>query len=457
MALVDDLNSMRSYFMSNVTYPVSFRKQQLKKLKTVLMRYEEKIYDALNADLKKSPEESWITENGFLISEINYALKHINNWTSPQRVSTNLLNFPSKSYVVAEPLGVVLIISPWNYPLQLLIGPLIGAMAAGNCAVLKPSEFAPATESLISEMISETFSPDYIRVVKGEGSRVVPEMISKFRFDHLFYTGSTAVGKMIYQMAATQLIPVTLEMGGKSPVIVECDANLSIAAKRIVMAKFSNCGQMCVAPDYVLVHSSVENKFVELLVHYIKKFFTADPASCYDYGKIINQKHFKRLTSYLNDGRILFGGEVNEAERFISPTLISDITPGSKIMEDEIFGPLLPVIPFNANEEALRIIEKHSNPLAFYIFSSSKKNQKYWVEQVRCGGVCINSTAIHLTNPSLPFGGRGNSGMGQYHGKYGFDCFSHPKAVMNVPAWFDPSIKYPSYKGKLPLFRKIIR
>lgn len=457
MPLIDELNSMRDYFRSRKTYPVSFRKKQLRRFKEQVIRFESQIYDALYADLGKSKEECWATENGFLIAEINHALKHLDEWANDQQVSTNLLNFPSSSYVMQEPLGVVLIIAPWNYPFQLMLTPLVAALAAGNCAVIKPSELAPATENVIQKIILESFDENYVKMVKGEGGKIVPELINGFHFDHIFYTGSTQVGKLIYKMAAEKLVPVTLELGGKSPALLEEDANLEVAARRIAMSKFSNAGQMCVAPDYLLVPHALESELINCFKKTIIDFFGDDASSSYDYGKIINEKHFERLVNYLKDGEIVVGGRHDKSKLFIEPTLMRNIRDGAAVMEDEIFGPILPIIPYKTREEALTIIEKNKNPLAFYIFSSSKKNQQYWLNQVQSGGVCINSAAIHLTNPSLPFGGIGNSGIGQYHGKFGFDTFTHPKAVLKVPAWLDPSIKYPSYKGKLSLFKKIIR
>lgn len=457
MPIIDELKSMREYFRSRKTYPVSFRKEQLRKFKEQVIRYESQIYEALYADLRKSKEECWATENGFLIAEINHTLNHLDDWADDQPVSTNLLNFPSSSYIMQEPLGVVLIIAPWNYPFQLMLTPLVAALAAGNCAVIKPSELAPATENVIQKIIAESFDENYVKMVKGEGGKIVPELVNGFHFDHIFYTGSTQVGKLIYKMAAEHLVPVTLELGGKSPALIESDAHLKIAARRIAMAKFSNAGQMCVAPDYVLVPQSMEAEFIEHFKKVLRDFFGEDASSSYDYGKIINEKHFDRLVNYLKDGEIVTGGRHDRTKLFIEPTLIRKIEADAPVMQEEIFGPILPVISYQAKEEALAIIEKHKNPLAFYIFSSSKKNQQYWLNHVQAGGVCINSAAIHLTNPSLPFGGRGNSGTGQYHGKFGFDTFTHPKAVLKVPTWLDPSIKYPSYKGKLSLFKKIIR
>jgi aldehyde dehydrogenase (NAD+) len=422
-----------------------------------MQKYEQSLYDALYTDLKKSAEESWVTECGIVMAEINLALHNLRDWMQPHKTKTNLVNFPSASYILHEPLGVVLIISPWNYPLQLLFTPLIGAIAAGNCIVLKPSELAPATAKIMGEIIREIFSEDYILYVEGDGAQVVPDMMNSFRFNHVFYTGSTAVGKSIYQMAAAQLVPVTLELGGKSPCVVESDANVNIAARRIAVTKFSNAGQMCIAPDYVLVHTSKKEELIQALKKVIKSFYSNDPATCYNYGKIINEKQFKRLTGYLNQGTIVHGGSNDLNELYIEPTIIEYVPLDAPLMKEEIFGPILPVLSFNTMEEAKNIIQNNPDPLSFYIYTSDSKKEKEWVQTVSFGGGCVNNSSWHFTNHYLPFGGRGSSGIGQYHGKYSFDVFSHTKAIMKTPSWFDPAIKYPPFKGKLKIFKWVIR
>lgn len=448
---------MRNYFNSGITKTYVFRKGQLKKLQTAVKKYEVQLHEALYKDLKKSPEESWVTETGFLLSEISNTLKHLKNWMQPEMVATNLLNIPSKSFVLQEPLGIVLIISPWNYPFQLLMTPLAGALAAGNCVVLKSSEFAPATSAVMKQMIEETFSRNYIQFIEGDGATVIPEMMNNFTFDHVFYTGSTAVGKIIYKMAAERLVPVTLELGGKSPCVVEDDADIKVAARRITMTKFSNAGQMCVAPDYVLVHETKKEALVTEMKKTLLKFFGDKPEESYNYGKIINEKQFNRLANYLQQGNILHGGRTDKEKLFIEPTIIDKVSLDADVMKDEIFGPILPVISFSNKEEALKIIETHKNPLAFYVFTSSNSKEKYWLNSVAFGGGCVNNASWHLTNHNLPFGGRGFSGTGQYHGKYSFNTFSHKKAVMKTPTWFDPAIKYPPFKGKMKLFKMVIR
>lgn len=457
MPSITELNAIRKYFESGATKSYEFRKSQLLKLKAVVEKYETEIYKALYADLKKSPEDCWSTENGLLIAEINNAIDQLHHWMSPKKVRTNLLNLPSGSRIISEPLGVVLIISPWNYPLQLLLKPAVGAIAAGNCIVLKSSEYTPATSALMKRMMEETFDSNYIMYVEGDGATVVPDMMNSFVFDHVLFTGSTAIGKAVYQLAAKNLVPVTLELGGKSPCVVEQDADIKVAAKRIAAIKFSNCGQICIAPDYVLVHESVKSKLIQELKETIIRFYGKDVLANDQYGKIINEKQYNRLVEYLDQGRILHGGRHENLSLFIEPTLMDEVDLESAVMREEIFGPILPIISFNEKEEAVSIIQKNKNPLAFYVFTSSASSEKFWMETIAFGGGCINNAGLHFMNPNLPFGGRGFSGMGSYHGKYSFETFSHKKSVLKSPNWFDPSMKYPPFKGKLNLLKKLIR
>lgn len=457
MATTQQLSAMQSYFDTGATKTYSFRKQQLKKLKLCIEKYEQEIYAALHADLKKSPEESWVTENGLVLSEINYAVRNLAAWMAKENAATNLLNFPSSSFILKEPLGVVLIIGPWNYPFQLLINPLVGAIAAGNCVVLKPSEFAPAAAAVMKKIIEEIFPKEYVLYVEGDGAAVIPAMMGSFSFGHVFYTGSTAVGKTIYKMAAEKLVPVTLELGGKSPCIVESDANIKVAARRIAMTGFSNCGQMCVAPDYVLVHQSRKDELINALKDCLVKFYGSDPKQHANYGRIINEKQFDRLAKYLLQGKIVHGGNSDRASLYIAPTILENVSMDDAVMKEEIFGPILPVTAFSTKEEALKIIAQNKNPLSFYVFTSSAAKEKEWLENVAFGGGCVNNASWHLTNHHLPFGGRGFSGTGQYHGKASFDIFSHKKSIMKTPTWFDPAIKYPPLKGKLKLFKWVLR
>lgn len=451
------LQRLRLFFESGATQPLTFRKRQLQLLKEAILKYEQSLYDALYSDLKRSPEESWVTELGVVMAEINVALRNLPRWMRREKVGTNLVNFPSSSFIIREPLGVVLIISPWNYPLQLLFTPLVGAIAAGNCIVLKPSELAPATAKVMGEIIKELFSEEYILYVEGDGAQIVPALMNNFRFDHVFYTGSTAVGKSIYQLAAAQLTPVTLELGGKSACVVESDANIPVAARRIAVTKFSNAGQMCIAPDYVLVHASKKNELVAALKNAILSFYTDNPATSYNYGKIINEKQFQRLAAYLTQGSIVHGGRHDVSRLFIEPTIMENIAPDAPLMKEEIFGPVLPVLTFNTLKEAKAIIQNNRDPLSFYIYTSDTKKEEAWLQAIPFGGGCVNNSSWHFTNHHLPFGGRGNSGIGKYHGKYSFDVFSNAKAVMKTPSWFDPAIKYPPFKGRLRIFKWIIR
>lgn len=451
------LEKMRQYFDSGITRSYNFRKQQLLKLRESILANEQALYDAMYEDLKKSPEETWVTETGMVIAELNVAIKGLRSWMEREKVATNLLNMPSKSWVMREPLGVVMVIGPWNYPFMLLFVPFLGAIAAGNCVVLKPSENAPATARVVRNIIENVFPPEYISVVEGPGASVVPAMMNNFRFDHVFYTGSTAVGRLVYKMAADKLTPVTLELGGKSPCVVESDADMNVAARRIAVTKFSNAGQMCVAPDYVLVHESKKDELIGKLKKALHKFFGDRPEESYSYGKIINEQQFDRIAGYLDEGTIMHGGRMDRSKLFIEPTILTGVAIDSPVMKEEIFGPVLPVLTFNSSQDAKAIIARNPNPLSFYIYTSSSSKEKEWLASVPAGGVCINNSSWHLTNHHLPFGGRGASGSGHYHGRYTFETFSHLKAVMKTPTWFDPDLKYPPFKGRLRLFKWVIR
>ena len=453
----NNLELMRNYFYSGATKSYSFRKQKLRALKQAVIKYEKEISDALYTDLKKSEEETYATETGLFIAEINSALKNLHSWMEPQTATTNLVNLPSSCKIYREPLGVVLIIAPWNYPFQLALIPLLGAIAAGNCVVLKPSELSPFTSAIIEKIIKEIFPAEYVHVVQGDGAEIIPAMMNAFRFDHVFFTGSIPVGKIIYQLAAKDLIPVTLELGGKSPAVVEADANIGVTARRIAVGKFTNAGQTCVAPDYVLVDERIKEKFIKKLKETILDFFGNDAASSDSYGKIINEKRFDALQNYLQQGKIIFGGETDRSKLFIAPTIMEDILPGASLTTEEIFGPILPVYSFSTTEDAVKIIQKNPNPLSFYVFTSDTKKEKKWIEQISFGGGCINNAAWHFANHHLPFGGVGKSGIGSYHGKYSFDTFTHNKAVMKTATWFDPDLKYPPFKGKLKLFKLFFR
>ena len=451
-----NINALKDYFSTGATQTYAFRLLQLERLKKAVMDSEKILYEALYADLKKTDEDAWATEVGFFLSELNYTIKHLQEWMEPKSVATNLVNMPSTSYTIQEPLGVVCIIAPWNYPFQLLFTPLIGAIAGGNCAVLKPSEFAPATAKVMAKIIDDLFPNNYMLYLEGDGATVLPPLLTENRFDHIFYTGSTAVGKIIYKYAAEKLVPVTLELGGKSPAVITADANLRVAARRLASPKFSNCGQMCIAPDYILVPTDLKDKLIKELIIAIQSFYGVDAEASEHYGKIINDKQWLRITSYLSEGEIVYGGKSNREKLFIEPTIMTGVHADAKIMQDEIFGPILPILTYTSKEEALAIIHKNPNPLAFYVFTENKTDEQYWLTNVPSGGACVNNATMHITNHDLPFGGRGYSGTGGYHGKLSFDTFTHTKSVLKTPTWIDPGFKYPPYKGKAWLLKRLI-
>ena len=457
MPATDRLQNMRRYFQTGSTRSYEFRREQLLKLRKAVQQNEQEIAEALYSDLKKSREEAYGTETGLLLTEITVTLKNLHRWMQPRRVATNLLNLPSSSKIYMDPLGVVLIIAPWNYPFQLSLIPLVGAIAAGNAVVVKPSELAPATAAIIERIIRDCYPPEYVRVEQGDGAVVVPALMSGFRFDHIFYTGSIPVGRSIYAQAAGDLIPVTLELGGKSPAVIEEDAQIPVAARRIAFGKFSNAGQTCIAPDYLLVHAAVKDRFLEKLKQVIEEFFGADPSQSPNYGKIINEKRFDKLLSYLSQGNIIMGGRHNRSSLFIEPTVLGQPALDMPVMQEEIFGPVLPVLTFHSREEALAIIQRNPDPLAFYVFTSNTQRERSWIESLSFGGGCVNNSSWHFANHHLPFGGIGKSGIGAYHGKYSFEVFAHAKPVMKTPAWPDPGIKYPPFQGKLKWFKLFMK
>ncbi|KYP13781.1 aldehyde dehydrogenase family protein [Flavihumibacter sp. CACIAM 22H1] len=453
---INALQTLRKQFENGVLAGYKERVQLLRQVRASILRNEEDIYAALQKDLHKCKEESWVTEIGMTISEIDHAIQHLKKWMRPKPVPTNLVNLPSASYIYPEPLGVVLVIGPWNYPFMLVMAPMIGALAAGNTVVIKPSEHAPATVQIIEKIIRESCTQQEVLFVSGDGATLVPELMQQFRFDHVFFTGGTRVGKKIYEMAAARLVPVTLELGGKSPCIVEEDASVEVAARRITLGKFSNAGQICIAPDYLLVHASIKDKLVKALKKNIRRFYGDNPQASAEYCRIINTAQFHRLKAYLDAVPILHGATTSEADLYIEPTLVAPLTTDTALMQEEIFGPILPVFSFHTMQEALEIIRLHPNPLAFYVFTSSKSKEEAWIRSVPAGTGCINNAAWQFTNPSLPFGGRGDSGIGSAHGKFSFDRFTHFKAVMKTPTWFDPALKYPPMKGKLGMYKKVI-
>ena len=444
-------------FNSGATRPIGFRIEQLKKLKAAILLHEAEIEQALYKDLRKSTYEAFGSEIGQLLREIDFTISHLHAWARPQSVSTPLMLFPSTSKIYRDPLGIVLIIGPWNYPFLLTMGPLISAIAGGNTAIIKPSEEAAHTAMVVEKIIASIFNQDYIHVVQGVGGEVIPAMMNQVRFDHVFFTGSTGVGQKIMEMAAKKLVPVTLELGGKSPCIVDRSANLDYAAKKIVWSKLMNAGQTCVAPDYVLVHNDIKDELVTKIKDNFRSMFGEDPMMSEDYGRIINNKRFKKLMSYLDPGKIVSGGRSNEADLYIEPTILENISIQDPVMQEEIFGPILPVIGFNDQEEVVDWVEKNPFPLSLYIYAEDRAVQNFYLSRLRFGGSCINNSLIHLGNPHLPFGGVGPSGTGQYHGKFGFETFTRPKAVLHSRSWFDIPLLYAPFKGKVELLKKVFK
>jgi aldehyde dehydrogenase (NAD+) len=456
---IDDLYAaQRHFFNTGVTRSYAFRKGQLATLKAAIQRNEKAIIRALHDDLHKNEFEAYGTEIGFVYNEISHTIKHLRQWMENKRIATPLMFAPASSKIINDPLGTVLIISPWNYPFNLMMAPLVAAIAGGNTVILKPSELAPATEAVIAKIINETFEPDFIAVLTGAGQLLGPQLIERHHLDHIFYTGSTQVGRIIMQHAATQLTPVTLELGGKSPCIVDETANITWAAKKIAWGKFINAGQTCVAPDYVLVHESVKDKLVAALKEQLQKMYGENPAASADYPRIINQRRFRTLAAFLDDLYVLHGGQHNESELFFAPTLVTVDAEDHPLWHEEIFGPILPIRTFSTRDEVLQIIDQNPYPLALYLFSSDKNAERFFTERIRFGGGCINNTIIHLGNNDLPFGGVGYSGMGQYHGHEGFSTFSRAKSIMKSGTWFDTPVWYPPVKDwYVTALRKLLR
>ena len=451
MDIIKILQHQKNYFKSGVTKPFTFRRKQLKNLKQHIKALENEFAEALQKDLGKSEVESFISETGFLYPEIGHTLANLKEWMLEKPVNTTLAHFPTSSFYTYQPKGIVLNISPWNYPVNLSLAPLVASIAAGNCTVLKPSEFTPHTNKVLKKLIDNTFNEGHVCLIEGEGHVVIPEMMQNFRFDHIFFTGSTTVGKIIAVEAAKQLIPYTLELGGKSPCIVDDTANLKVAAKRIVFGKFLNTGQTCVAPDYLIAHKKVYDKLIEHLKREIEVFYGKDPITSSNFGKIINQKQFSRLISYLDDGEIIFGKtksvyEVNSIDLKVSPTLIKP-NQNSKLLEDEIFGPILPVLSYEKEDEVFDLIEKSPNPLSLYVFSKNTAFINLCINNISFGGGCINNTIIHLANPNLPFGGVHQSGFGKYHGFEGFKELSNLKSISKTSSSIDIPLRYPPYSN----------
>ncbi|OIK11341.1 aldehyde dehydrogenase family protein [Bacillus sp. MUM 116] len=449
------VTKQRQFLKTGKTKDVSFRIQALQDLRKLIRTNEKEIMSALKKDLNKSEFDSYITEIGIVLEEIRFTLKHVRKWAKPRKVKTGIAQIGSKSYIYPEPYGVTLIISPWNYPFQLAIAPLIGAVAAGNCAMLKPSELTPETSKLLAVLISQTFPEEYITVV--EGAVETSQALLQENFDYIFFTGSVSIGKVIMEAAAKNLTPVTLELGGKSPCIVHEDANLKLAAKRLAWGKFLNAGQTCVAPDYLYVHRGVKNEFLKEFVSVINELYSDNVFNSGTFTKIVSERHFNRLVGFISDGNVYYGGNDDLGSLTIEPTILDKISWKDSIMQEEIFGPILPVLDYDDAEEMVEKIIARPKPLALYLFSESSEFQASILNQISFGGGCINDTVYHLSSPYLPFGGVGESGIGAYHGKGSFDVFSHEKSILKQTTSFDLPFRYPNRKNALKQIKRFIK
>jgi aldehyde dehydrogenase (NAD+) len=449
------IEKQKTYFQTNITRDVPFRLDALQKLRTSIQLHENELMDALKSDLNKSDFESYSTEIGVVLEEIRFTLRHLRAWTRPKRVKTPLTHIGSKSYLFSEPYGVALIISPWNYPFQLAFAPLIGAIAAGNCAIIKPSELTPKTSELMAKMINDIFSEEYISVLIG-GVEASTALLNE-DVDYIFFTGSVPVGKIIMDVASKNLTPVTLELGGKSPCIVHDDAKIQLAAKRIAWGKYMNAGQTCIAPDYLYLHENIKDEFLHHLKDAIQELYGENPLKNENFTCIVSEKHFNRLRSFLTNGSLYTGGNTNQEMLMIEPTVLTNITWNDAIMQDEIFGPILPVIEYSNLDEVINGIRQHPKPLSLYLFSESPTVQEEILHNVSFGGGCINDTVYHFVSPYLPFGGVGNSGIGAYHGKGSFDTFSHVKSVLKQTTLFDLPFRYPNVKNGLKKIKMFLK
>ncbi|MEG4035645.1 aldehyde dehydrogenase [Microcoleus sp. S36b_A4] len=452
ISVSDIIQQQRQFFATGKTKDVDFRLEQLKKLKSAIELNQSRIVDAVKADLGRPEFEAYLEIAS--IAEVNYALKNLKSWVKPRKVPASIDQFPASARIYPEPLGVVLIIGPWNYPFQLMISPLVGAIAAGNCALLKPSEIASHTSEVIADMISKTFDPAYVAAVEG-GVEISQQLLAE-KFDHIFFTGGTKIGRIVMEAAAKHLTPVTLELGGKSPCIVDSDIQIEYTAKRIAWGKFLNAGQTCIAPDYLLVDKKVKPALMAAIKTAIHEFYGDDPQTSPDYSRIINQRQLDRLSGFIKDGEIVVGGEVKPEDRYIAPTVLDRVSWDSPVMQDEVFGPILPVLEYYDFGEAIAQINARPKPLALYLFSKNKEKQERVLRETSSGGVCLNDTVMQVGVKDLPFGGVGDSGIGSYHAKASFDTFSHYKSVLQKSFLLDLKWRYAPYKGKLDLIKKII-
>ncbi|MED1408844.1 aldehyde dehydrogenase [Bacillus paramycoides] len=455
MSISSIVNKQKEYFYKGHTRSVEIRKSNLQKLYDGIQRFEDEIFQALKVDLNKSIHESFTTEIGYVLKEISFQMQHISSWSKPRRVRTALTHFGSKGTIVPEPYGVTLIIAPWNYPFQLAIAPLVGALAAGNTVILKPSELTPNVSKVLVKMLEELFTEELVAVV--EGGVEESTALLKEPFDYIFFTGSVGVGKVVMEAAAKNLTPLTLELGGKSPCIVHKDAKLDVTARRIVWGKFLNAGQTCVAPDYMYVHSSVKEQLIKALRHEIAEQYGKDALQNDSYVRIVSERHFERLCTFLQVGNPVIGGNYKKETLHIEPTVLTNVTWQDSVMEDEIFGPILPILEYNKIEDVIETIQQHPKPLALYVFSEDKGVQEKVTRNISYGGGCINDVVYHLATPYLPFGGVGSSGLGGYHGKESFRTFSHYKSILSQSTAFDMKIRYSSTKSALKFIRKLLK
>ena len=455
-AILGAADRLRDTFDSGRTRPLAWRREQLNRLKDLVRERSHELVTALQADFGKPELEAWTMDVALIGSECDAALKQLSRWTRPERVRTPLAQSPGRSRIVRDPLGVVLIISPWNYPVQLLLSPLVGAIAAGNCAVLKPSEVTPHTSAALAKWIPQYLDNDCFQTVEGAVEETTA-LLSQ-RFDHIFYTGNGTVARVVMEAAAKNLTPVTLELGGKSPCIIDRNANIEVAARRIAWGKFVNAGQTCVAPDYVLVHPEREEELVQKLGETIRDFYGDDPSQTPDFARIVNTRHHQRLASLLKEsGDIVVGGELSEDDCYIAPTVVRNVTADSPLMSEEIFGPILPILTSESIEDSIAFVNRRDKPLALYVFTEDKTVEDKVISETTSGGVCVNAIVWHIANPNLPFGGVGPSGMGAYHGRASFETFSHRKSVMTKPTRFDVKFLYPPYSRlKTKLVRKML-
>jgi acyl-CoA reductase-like NAD-dependent aldehyde dehydrogenase len=453
------VQAQHDFYQTGQTKDLSFRAKQLQHLLDALAQHETDILQALKSDMNKPALEAYSAEVSVLRSEIRYTLRHLRRWVAPRRSRVHLTQFPASGWVYPEPYGVTLIIAPWNYPLLLIFAPLVNAIAAGNCAMLKPSELSPATSALVTSLVKECFDPRYVTALEG-GPEVAQALLEQ-QFEYIFYTGSTEIGKRVMHAAAEHLTPVTLELGGKSPCVVDAEVDVESAARRILWGKFSNAGQICIAPDYVLADRRIKPALIAAMCRYLREFYGPDPRRSPDYARIINQKHYERLRGLLprsaDEGTLIIGGQTDDAERYIAPTIIDNVPSDGQLMQQELFGPLLPVLGYEGLDEAVAFINARPKPLALYFFSTNRAHQDRILAQTSSGGGCINDTLLHLAAPYLPFGGVGASGMGQYRGKAGFDTFTHQKAFIKRGFWFETWIRYAPYKENLKWLRRLYK